>query len=60
MTAPIVGASSAAQLQATIAAFDVDLTAEEYAEVTGLFDTAVKEETGGKFPELRRALDLVG
>jgi aryl-alcohol dehydrogenase-like predicted oxidoreductase len=60
VTAPIVGASSAAQLQATIAAFDVDLTAEEHAEVTGLFDTAVKEETGGQFPELRRALDLVG
>lgn len=60
VTAPIVGASSAAQLQPTIAAFDVDLTDEEYAEVTGLFDTAVKEEAGGKFPELRRALDLVG
>jgi aryl-alcohol dehydrogenase-like predicted oxidoreductase len=60
VTAPIVGASSADQLHATIAAFDVDLTAEEYAEVTALFDTAVKEEAGGQFPELRRALDLVG
>lgn len=60
VTAPIVGASSAAQLEATIAAFDVDLTAEEYAEVTETFDTAVKEETGGKFPELRRTLNLLG
>jgi len=60
VTAPIVGVSSADQLQATVAAFDVDLSDEEYAEVTGLFDTAVKEEAGGRFPELRRALDLVG
>jgi aryl-alcohol dehydrogenase-like predicted oxidoreductase len=60
ITAPIVGASSAAQLEATIPAFDVGLSDEEYAEVTGMFDTAVKEEAGGRFPELRRTLDLVG
>jgi hypothetical protein len=36
------------------------LSDEEYAEVTEMFDTAVKEEAGGRFPELRRTLDLVG
>ena len=60
VTAPIVGASSAAQLQATIPAFDVELTDEEYAEVTEMFDTEVKEEAGGRFPELRRTLNLAG
>ncbi len=58
-TCPIVGSSSLNQIRATVEAFDFDLTAEQYAEVTGLFDTAVKEETGGNFPNLRRALDLV-
>jgi aryl-alcohol dehydrogenase-like predicted oxidoreductase len=58
VTAPIVGVSSVRQLEATIAAFDLDLTPEEYAEVTGFFDTAVKEEAGGKFPEFRRVLNL--
>ena len=59
VTCPVVGVSSLSQLQATIAAFDFDLTADEYAEVTGFFDTEVKEEAGGRFPELRRALNLV-
>jgi len=60
VTSPIVGVSSSEQLDASIAAFDFDLTAEEYAMVTSFFDTAVKEETGGKFPELRRELNLIG
>lgn len=59
VTSPIVGASSALQLDATLKAFDFNLSPEEYAEVTGMFDTAVKEESGGPFPQLRRQLDLV-
>jgi hypothetical protein len=38
---------------------DVDLSDEEYAEVNGFFDAAVKEESGGNFAPLRRATDLV-
>jgi len=60
VTAPIVGASSVDQLQATVAAFDFDLTDREYTELTDLFDTEVKEEAGGKFPALRRDLNLLG
>jgi aryl-alcohol dehydrogenase-like predicted oxidoreductase len=59
VAAPIVGVSSERQLQASIDAFDVVLSADEYAELTGMFDTAVKEETGGNFPNLRRMTTLV-
>ena len=48
--------NSASQLEATLAAFDFDLTDEQYTEVTGFFDTGVKEEAGGEFPGLRREL----
>lgn len=67
VTAPIVGVSSLAQLQATVDAFSVNLTAEEYNQVTRLFDTEVKEEGLQRFPgmrynfpRLRRNLHLVG
>ena len=59
VAAPIVGVSSERQLQASIDAFDVTLSPDEYAELTGLFDTAVKEESGGNYAPLRRALNLV-
>ena len=59
VTSPIVGVSSLNQLQATIDAFDVNLSDAEYDEVTAMFDTAVKEESGGGFSPLRRAMDLV-
>ncbi|MEM7537066.1 MAG: aldo/keto reductase [Chloroflexota bacterium] len=59
VTSPIVGVSSLNQLQATIDAFNVDLSDDEYAEVTAMFDTAVKEESGGNFSNLRRSMDLV-
>ena len=59
-TCPIVGASSAGQLKATLAAFDFDLTDEQHTEVTGFFDTEVKEEAGGNFPGLRRKVNLLG
>lgn len=59
IASPIVGVSSERQLQASIDAFDVALSADEYAALTGLFDTAVKEETGGNYPNLRRSTTLV-
>ncbi len=59
VTNPIIGVSSARQLTASLAAFEVTLTDEEYAEVTAMFDTAVKEEAGGAFVGLRRDLSLV-
>lgn len=59
VTVPLVGVSSQRQLQASLDAFDVTLSGEEYAELTGLFDTAVKEESGGNFPNLRRMTTLV-
>ncbi len=59
VTSPIVGVSSLRQLQPSIDAFAVELSDAEYAEVTAMFDTAVKEESGGNFSNLRRAMDLV-
>lgn len=59
VTAPIVGVSSQRQLQASIDAFNVTLSDEEYTQITGMFDTAVKEESGGSFAPLRRDLNLV-
>lgn len=59
VTSPVIGVSAARQLSASIAAFDFDLTDAEYDPVTGMFDTAVKEETGGNFPNLRRMTTLV-
>ena len=59
VTAPITGVSSERQLSASLAAFDVDLSDEEYKQVTDMFDTAVKEETGGSFPRLRRSYSLL-
>ena len=66
VTSPIVGVSSLSQLQTSVGAFDFDLTATEYEEVTYMFDTAVKEEgfqrfpgLRNNFPRLRRNLDLI-
>jgi len=59
VTAPVIGVSSARQLAASLAAFDYDLTDDEYEQVNGMFDTAVKEETGGNYPNLRRMTTLI-
>lgn len=59
VTSPIVGVSSLRQVQASMGAFDVALSDAEYNEISGFFDTAVKEESGGSFAPLRRALNLV-
>jgi aryl-alcohol dehydrogenase-like predicted oxidoreductase len=67
VTCPIVGVSSLRQLEETIQGAEIDLTADEYAALTDLFTTEVKEEglqlfPGLKynFPRLRRNLHLVG
>lgn len=67
VTSPIVGVSSLSQLQASIDAFSYDLSDVDYAAVTAIFDTEVKEEglqrfPGLKynFPRLRRNLALLG
>ncbi len=54
ISAPIVGASSEKQLDATLKAFNLNLTEEEYNTITSFFDTEVKEESLGKFKSLRR------
>lgn len=48
------------KLEATLAVFDFDLTDEQHTEITRFFGTEVKEEAGGKFPALRRKLNLLG
>ncbi len=67
VTSPIVGVSSLGQLQAGIDAFDYDLSARDYDEITWMFDTEVKEEGLQRFPglrynfpRLRRDLHLLG
>ena len=59
VTNPIIGVSSERQLHASLAAFEVKLSDADYAEVTAMFDTAVKEEAGGAFVGLRRDFSLV-
>ncbi len=59
VTSPIIGVSSQRQLDASIAAFDFDLSDDEYDEITAMFDTAVKEEAGGNFANLRRMFTIV-
>jgi aryl-alcohol dehydrogenase-like predicted oxidoreductase len=67
VTSPIVGVSRLGHLETAIGAFDFDLTASQYDEVTHMFDTAVKEESLQRFPgrrynfpRLRRNLNLMG
>jgi 1-deoxyxylulose-5-phosphate synthase len=67
VTAPIIGVSSLPQFEESLEAFDYNLSDEDYAEVTFLFDTEVREEgynrfpgTKYNFPRLRRNLNLLG
>lgn len=59
VTSPIVGVSTLAQTNEAIDGFDLELSPAELDEITSYFDTGVKEETGGKFPELRHELHLI-
>jgi aryl-alcohol dehydrogenase-like predicted oxidoreductase len=53
VTCPIVGVSSLSQLQTSVKAFEVDLTAEDYEQVTRLFNAEVQEEGLQRFPGLQ-------
>ncbi|MCK4401199.1 aldo/keto reductase [bacterium] len=59
VTCPIIGVSSLNQLEESIKAFDFNLSDQEYKEVTDMFDTGVKEESGGDYKNLRRHLSLL-
>ncbi len=59
VTSPIIGVSSLEQFKASLKAFDFDLSDDEYNQVTGMFDTEVKEESGGAYKDLRRHLFLL-
>jgi aryl-alcohol dehydrogenase-like predicted oxidoreductase len=59
VTCPIVGVSSAGQLDANLRAFDVTLSDAEHAEISAMFDAAVREEYGGNFAPLRRDMTLI-
>jgi aryl-alcohol dehydrogenase-like predicted oxidoreductase len=66
VTCPIIGVSSLGQLEQTLRASEVHLTADDYVALTELFNTEVKEESlqlfpGLKynFPRLRRNLHLI-
>ena len=65
VTCPIVGVSSLRQLEETLQAAEINLTADDYTALTDMFNTEVKEESlqlfpGLKynFPRLRRNLHL--
>lgn len=61
VTSPIVGVSSFNQLQTSIDAFEVELSADDMSQIAGMFAAAeVQEIGGGRFPELRRVIDLTG
>lgn len=59
VTAPIVGVSTLAQTLTAIDGFDLELTPAEITEIESYFDTAIKMEAGGKFPERRQELNLI-
>jgi aryl-alcohol dehydrogenase-like predicted oxidoreductase len=62
VTSPIVGASTLDQIRETIAAFDRDLTDDEYAAVNAIFDDESDEPPspqGNNFPALRKSFELL-
>lgn len=59
VTSVIVGVSSLSQLQDNLNGFDWQLTDEQRRQISGFFDTEVKEEAGGAFPGWRRRDDLL-
>jgi aryl-alcohol dehydrogenase-like predicted oxidoreductase len=58
VTAPIVGVSSLAQLNSAIDGIHLTLSEDQREVLSSFFDTAVKEEAGGRFPALRRSFEL--
>jgi len=60
VTCPIVGVSRLSQLEDCLKGFDLSLTEEERQALTDAFGAEVKEESGGRYPDLRRELHLLG
>lgn len=60
VTSVIVGVSKLSQLEENLRCVEWEMTAEEREAVSGMFDTAVWEEAGGKFPSWRRREDVGG
>lgn len=58
ITAPIVGVSTMAQLEANLKGFDWEMTPEERGELSAAFATEPWEETGGNVPMWRRSYDI--
>ncbi|KAB0677405.1 aldo/keto reductase [Aureimonas leprariae] len=59
VSTPIVGVSSLEQLRSAIDGFELELAAEQRDRLSSFFGAEVKEEAGGRFPELRRSFELV-
>ncbi len=59
VTCPIIGASRFGQIEEGVKAFEFTLAAAEREGISNAFDADLREDAGGKFPELRRALDIV-
>jgi len=59
VTCPIIGPSRFAHIEDAVRAFDFQITPAERDALSKAFDAGVREETGGRFPELRRDWNLV-
>ncbi|TAK26238.1 MAG: aldo/keto reductase [Chloroflexota bacterium] len=60
VTSPIVGCSTVAQVRESLAAFDRDLTDEEYSAVNAIFDDQPPSPTEwNDFPRLRASFELL-
>lgn len=59
VTCPIVGVSNLAHLQVALDGADFSLDQQQYDKLTAMFDTEVKEVSGGNFKGLRRELNLI-
>ena len=56
----IVGISTLKQLEQNLKGFELKLTAEQRATISGYFDTEVWEEAGGGFGHWRRSYEIGG
>lgn len=59
VTSPLVGISRADQLASSLAGFSYDLSPEDYETLGEAFTPDRPEEAGGRFPELRKTLNLI-
>jgi 1-deoxyxylulose-5-phosphate synthase len=59
VTCPIIGISSLSQLDDNLAAFEFNLTDDEYRAINEAFDSEVKEEASGEYQSFRRKMNLI-